>query len=189
MGRKARVYKKVEEADEMIKGLCENQPEFMWCIKQPDNIIVMGIENVERSEKNKTLAKIKPIKGAEKAIFQVHNIPVRYLIEVFWSDWNAWTMRQKQWIIFHELLHVHPDYERLIKHDCEDWKAILDSVGVNWFDKKDGLPDLMDKGTKLNTKLMPSLDLNDEESDEIPDGKDNEEKEEKEDADGSKHDL
>ena len=169
MGRKARIYSKVEEADAIIKSLCENQPDAMWCVK-PDTIAVMSIDNTERNEKNHTLAKIKPIRGAEKAIFQLNNISVRYIIELYGSDWSSWTARQKQWIIFHELLHVHPsDLEKTIKHDCIEFRLIIDKVGVDWISKKDDLPDLTDRNTKLNLYLRPSLNLDDEESDEIPD--------------------
>ena len=172
MGRKTRVYKKVEEADEMIKAMCKKQPDALWCVK-PDTVTVMGIENIERSEKNHTLAKIKPIKGAEKAIFQVHNIPVRYVIELFWSDYNAWSTEQKQWIIFHELLHCHPDFEKTIKHDCEDFKLVLDKVGVDWTKRKD-LPNLLIDEVKFNLDLRPGIDelTEDDEGDEIIDEED-----------------
>lgn len=168
MGRKANVYSRVTDADEMIKTLCEKQPEALWCVK-PDTIAVLGIENKERNEKSNTLATIKSVRGAEKAIFQINNIPTRYVIVVYWSDFNSWTLRQKQWILFHELLHVHLDFEKTINHDCEDFKIILDKVGINWVQKQD-LPDLFDENTKFNLDLRPSLNVDDEESDEITDG-------------------
>jgi len=169
MGRKTRVYSRIEDADAIIKGLCDKQPDTMWCVRA-DTIIVMGIENTERSEKNLTLAKIKTIKGAEKAIFQVHNIPVRYVIELYWSDWNAWSSEQKQWIIFHELLHCHPDFEKTIKHDCEDFKLILDKVGVDWHKSKN-LPNLLTDTVKFNLELRPGIDelSEEDEGDEIMD--------------------
>lgn len=181
MGRKARVYSKVDEADAIIKGLCEKQPDAMGFVR-PETIIVMGIENTERGKKNNTLAKIKPIKGAEKAIFQINNIRVRYVIELYWSDWNSWSMRQKQWIIFHELLHVHPEFEKTIKHDCEDFKLILDKVGVDWAEKKDGLPDLLNEEVKFNLDLRPGIKelMEGEDGDEIID--EDEEKDEKDDG-------
>lgn len=166
MGRKARVYSKIDEADEIIKGLCEKQPELLWAVK-PNTIIVLGIENSERSEKNKTLAKIIPIKGPEKALFQINNIAARYIIQTYWSDWNLWSMKQKQWILLHELLHCHPDFERTIRHDCEDWAILLDKVGVNWTSKRDELPDLMNEDVKFNLKLLPNLEIEGEDGDEI----------------------
>jgi len=170
MGRKSRIYTKIDDADVIVKGLCENQPDVLWCVR-PETIAVMGIENCTRSEKNHTLAKIKPVKGTEKAIFQINNIPIRYIIECYWADWNLWNNAQRQWIILHELLHVHPEFEKTIPHDCEDFKIILDRVGVSWMDKKD-LPDLMNKDTKFNLELRPSLNLDDEDDDEIKDKKD-----------------
>lgn len=173
MGRKTRVYSRVDEADAIIRGLCEKQPELLWAVK-PQTIVVMGIENVERSEKNKVLAKIIPIKGPEKALFQINNIAARYIIQVYWSDYNAWTSRQKQWILLHELLHVHPDFEKTVKHDCEEFRILIDSVGVDYLDstKKDILPDLNNNDdVKFDLKLLPNLNSDDEETDEISENK------------------
>ena len=156
MGRKARAYSRVDEADQIIADLCESQPDAMGFVR-PATIAVMGIDNVERSKKNHVLAKIKAIKGCEKAIFQLNNIPVRYVIELFWSDWHTWTMLQKQWILFHELLHVHPDFEKTIKHDCEDFRIILDRVGVDWVEKKDTLPNLISGEVSFNLELRPGI--------------------------------
>jgi len=180
MGRKARVYSKIDEADAIIAGLCEKQPDAMWCVR-PNAMVVMGIENAERNEKNHTLATIMPIKGAEKAIFQLNNIAARYIIVVYWSDWNTWSTKQKQWILFHELLHCHPDFERTIKHDCQDFKLILDKVGVDWVSKKDELPNLIDDDVKFNLELRPGIkELTEEdEGDEIEDKEDKGDVEEK----------
>lgn len=171
MGRKANVYSRVPDADEMIKKLCEKQPDALWCVK-PDLIAVLGIENKERSEKSNTLATIKPIKGAEKAIFQINNIPIRYVIVVYWSDYNSWSNKQKQWILFHELLHVHVDLEKVVKHDIEDFAIILNKLGVCWQKKTDELPDLINDDVKLDLSLRPKIEEYDEENnDEIDDKK------------------
>lgn len=170
MARKARVYSKIDEADAIIRGLCEKQPDVLWAVR-PQTVIVMSIDNSERSEKNHTLAKIQPIKGAEKAIFQLNNIAVRYVITVYGSDWSSWTNRQKQWILLHELLHCHPDYERTIHHDIEDFKIIIDKAGVEWTNKKDELPDLLNEEVKFNLDLRPGIKEMEEEGegDEIVD--------------------
>lgn len=172
MGRKARVYSKVDEADGIIRGLCEKQPKLLWAVK-PNSIVVMGIENSERNEKNKTLAKIIPIRGPEKALLQINNIAARYIIQIYWSDWHLWSMRQKQWILLHELLHVHPEFERVIRHDCEEFMVLINVVGVNYLDssKKDILPDLMNDDVKFDLKLLPNLNLDDEENDELSESK------------------
>lgn len=162
-----KVYSPVEEAQEVVKGLCKKYPDVLWTINNPEMIAVMGIENKERSEKNRVLAKIKPIKGSEKAIFLLNNIPVRYIIELYWSDFREWNITKKQWIIFHELLHIHYELGKTIRHDCEDFKIILDKVGVNWI-SSETLPNLLNDDVKFNLELRPSMeDVEKEEGDEI----------------------
>ena len=176
MARKCRVYEEVEEAKDIIKSLCDAQPEALWCVR-PNTVAVYGITNQERNEKNTTLAKIKPIKGAEKAMLQKNNIDIRYVIELYWSDFNVWTSKQKQWVIFHELLHIHPDMEKTIKHDTEDFKVLIKAAKTPDWIKSDDLPDLTDKNTKLDLTIIPSLSVKDEEGDEIiKDEKDEEDK-------------
>lgn len=170
MGRKPNQWSRVEDADEIIKKLFEKHPAILWAVK-PECIAVWGIENKEKSEKNHTLAKIKPIKGVEKAIFQDKAIPTRYVIEMYWSDWNKWGPKLKKAVLFHELLHVHPDYEKTVKHDCEDFRIVLDKFGVDWQAKEEELPDLINDDVKFNIDLRPKVDDYDEEdNDEITDG-------------------
>jgi len=161
-----KVYSRVKEAEEMVKQLCEKQPDVLWCVR-PQMIAVYGIENKERSEKNTTLAKIKPVKGCEKAVLQDNNIPVRYILEIYWSDWKEWDEKKRQWILLHELLHIHSEVGKTIKHDCEDFKLVLDKVGVNWVNSKD-LPNLILEDVKFNLELRPSMEEELEEKDEIP---------------------
>lgn len=168
MGNTEKTYSRVTEAEEIIKKLCEKQPDVLWCVR-PDMVAVLGIENKQRPEKNKVLAKIKPVKGCEKAILQINNIPIRYVIEIFYSDWNEWKERKRQWILFHELLHIHSEIGKTIKHDIADFKILVDKAGVNWLES-DKLPDLVNDDVKFDLELRPSLnDMSDEESDNIED--------------------
>lgn len=167
MGRKPNQWARVTEADEIVKALFEKHPTILWAVK-PECIAVWGIENKEKSEKNTVLAQIKPIKGVEKAIFQNSSIPTRYIISLYWSDWNQWSMKFKKAVLFHELLHVHPDYEKTVKHDIEDFKIIVDALGVNWSVDNEDLPDLTNDDVKFNIALRPKVeDYDDEENDEI----------------------
>lgn len=161
-----KVYSRVTEAEAMIKAICQKQPEVLWCVR-PEMVQVWGVENKERSEKNKKLAVIKPIKGVEKAIMQDANLPVRYHIDLYWSDWREWKERKKQWIMFHELLHIHSEVGKSIKHDCEDFRIILDKVGVDW-SNSETLPDLVNDDVKFNLELRPSMEeVDEEDKDEI----------------------
>lgn len=186
MGNTEKTYSRVTEAEEIIKKLCEKQPDVLWCVK-PDMVAVLGIENKQRPEKNKVLAKIKPVKGCEKAILQINNIPIRYVIEIFYSDWNEWKERKRQWILFHELLHIHSEIGKTIKHDIADFKILVDKAGVNWLES-DKLPDLVNDDVKFDLELRPSLtDIGEDESDNIEDAEiNNARKKEKQEAEKSK---
>lgn len=177
MGRKPNVYSKIAAADEMIKKLCEKHPKILWAVR-PEQVVVLGIDNKERSKKNRTLAKIRPVKGTEKAIYQVNNIPIRYVCECYWSDWHLWSDKERKAILFHELMHVHPEGERTIKHDCEDFRVILgcSSLGVDWFKKGNKLPDLTEDDVEFDLNLLPAIDDEESEEDDIEDDKKNKEK-------------
>jgi hypothetical protein len=34
--------------------------------------------------------------------------------------------------LMHELLHIHPDGEKLVKHDLEDFVSLIDKFGTRW---------------------------------------------------------
>lgn len=43
--------------------------------------------------------------------------------------------KKKEIVIYHELLHIDPeDPSKLIKHDVEDFKKVLEEFGISWLD-------------------------------------------------------
>ena len=151
MARTKRQYERLTQAEDIIKDLTFKYKDALWRIT-PSSIMVLSITNSERSDKNHCLAKVKLMKGVEQAVMELNNIKVRYVIELYGSDWKIWTQAQRQWILFHELMHVHEEGDKLIKHDCEDFKLILDAAGLNWVDD----PNLVNM---LNNKIDFDLDL------------------------------
>jgi len=152
-----KIYSRVKDAEKIIKDLCEKYPQVFWAVK-PDRINVLGIENKQRSDKNKVLAKIKPMRGLEKAIMEMNQVGVDYVIELYWSDFNVWSSKLKKLILAHEILHVSPDHGKTVKHDCEDFRIFLDAFGVDWSLNADKLPDILDENVKFNLNLLPSLE-------------------------------
>lgn len=157
MANKETVYSKVEEADAIIKALCEKHSDVLWRVV-PDQVVVLGIENKKRGKKNKKLAKIKPVKGVEKVILQFNNVPTRRIIELYWADWNEWGPRLRKAILFHELLHIGDEDGKVVKHDCEDFRIMIDKLGVDWVNNPEKLPDLTNDEIVFDPKLMPGLD-------------------------------
>lgn len=159
-----KIYEKVDEAERIAADLCAKYPDVLWRVT-PNKIAVLGITNRERSEKSKDLFKIAPIKGSQKALNIIYHVPISYIVEVFWSDWNEWTQNLKEWVVLKALLSVSENEGRVIKPDCREFRIILDIVGVDW-EKKDDLPCLSAGGVPFNLDLRPAID-DGEEKDEM----------------------
>jgi len=159
MAQTEKTYTRIPEAEEMIKQLQERYPDELWAVK-PENLMVMGIDNKERGKKNYKLAKILSVKGVEKAIFREANVNIQYIVEIYCSDWAEWTSKKKQLILFHEVLHESSKGIGCVKHDCEDFRMMLDVLGVDWANKPDSeLPNLLtdDEKVQFNLNLRPNM--------------------------------
>ena len=174
MGRKARIYSKVNEASEMIRDLCAKHPDVFWAVKQ-ESILVMGIDNVSRSpkavEKNTIWSKLKNVKGVEQAIFQENGIDTRYILEVFWSDWNQWRDATKLAVLADNLIKISPEVDKTNRPDCVGFKVLFDVLGVNWEkESENDIPNLLLSDVKFNLDLRPGLDDVEKELDDEGDG-------------------
>ena len=97
-----------------------------------------------------------PNKGRALATIRVINdktriatgTPYNYILEVYDANWNDQEDRQKQMVVFHELMHIEPEAEeddpKLRKHDTEDFYEILNIWGIDYLYDKE-LPDLLDE--------------------------------------------
>lgn len=61
-------------------------------------------------------------------------IPCDFTITIFEPNIIGFTDEQLRILIYHELLHVGVDGDRLFinKHDIEDFRAIIKEYGVDW---------------------------------------------------------
>ena len=178
-----KTYSRVDEAEKLIGELCAKYPDELWAVR-PSSIAVLGIENKERGKNNRVLAKITATHGANKALLKIYDVPIRHMVILYWSDWNKWTTEQKQWILFHELFHLHPEDDKLVKHDCQDFNIILDIVGINWVNSK--LPDLLAEKQKFNLNLRPNVQEDTIVDDEKDENDDDEKDIEEDDGDETK---
>ena len=162
MAREARTFSRIVEADAMIQALCDKYPEVLWSVR-PSTVAIMGVDNQERTEKamkkNPVYAKLRPVKGAEKSIFQNNDIPIRFIVEMYWSDWHAWTSELKQMVIFNKMLEISPEDEKRNSPDCVGFRILMDKVGVTWdISNGIGLPNLLQDDIKFDISLRPGLD-------------------------------
>lgn len=168
MGRKKSVEKEeksfavVTEGEVIVKKLCERYPEILWAC-QPDTIGVYGVENQEKSESITTLAKIRKVNGVMAAVLEKHNINLKYIIELYFSDWQNWKPATKNFVIFHELLHIGaPDSKGLRKHSIEDFRLTVDVLGVESYESN-SVPDLLgDKKVEFDKDLITQMQKQDQ---------------------------
>jgi len=157
MSQVEKVHSRVEEAEEIIAQLCEEYPEALWAVNQ-NLIAVLGVENKERPKNSKKLATIRPVKGINKSLMILNGIPIRYVVEVYWDDYNAWNMAQKSAIMFHELLHIGDEIGKLVKHDLMDFRIMVDKLGVDWH-KDPNLPNLLNKHIDFDLSFRPNVNI------------------------------
>lgn len=166
MSKEARTYARVTDAEKLIEKLCEKHPDLFWAVK-PGQIAVMGVDNQQRGDKsiakNPAYAKLRLVKGAEKSIFETNNIPIRYIVELYWDEWNHWGSSFRQWTLANALVEITPEEEKRNKKDCVGFKVLLDVCGVNWDREPDKLPNLLDDDVKFNLDLRPGLNEDGEE--------------------------
>ncbi|MFA7219409.1 MAG: hypothetical protein WC119_02810 [Synergistaceae bacterium] len=161
MARKTRTYSRVKEASDMIAKLHKKYTDVFWCVN-PEAIAVMGVDNVERSEKavakQPIWSKMRNVKGVERAIFQENNIGERYIIECFWSDWHLWNDATKAAVLASHLLEITPEVEVKNRPDCIGFKILYDVLGVNWeYDTSNKIPNILTTDVKFNLDLRPGL--------------------------------
>lgn len=166
MSKEARTYARVPEAEKLIEKLQEKYPDLLWAIK-PGQIAVMGIDNQQRGEKavarNPSYAKLRLVKGAEKSIFETNNIAIRYIIELYYSDWNVWNSAYRLGVLTNAVLSITPEEEKRNKQDCVGYKVFFDAMGVNWDREPDKIPNLLNDDVKFNLDLRPGLNEDGEE--------------------------
>ena len=121
-------YEVAADAEKMIVQMKERYPKILWAVI-PENIVVMGVTNKERPKGSSKIASIRLVKGVLKALLEKYNIDKKFLIEFYFSDWNTLGQSKKEWVIFHELIHIPaPDEKGLIGHDIEDFGGIIDAL-------------------------------------------------------------
>lgn len=80
----------------------------------------------------------KPVLGQAEKISEKYKwaIPCDFTITIFEPNVESFSEEQLKILIFHELLHIGVDKERLFikPHDLEDFKVIIDEFGTGWAD-------------------------------------------------------
>lgn len=85
---------------------------------------------------------------------------VKFIITIYEPCVCSMNDAQLHLLMLHELMHIDEDFEKLVKHDLEDFKVIIAKYGANW-DIDNNLPDILENEDEIKN------DNDDEEDEEI----------------------
>ena len=158
-------YEILEDGNAIVRRLRERYPKILYAV-DPDKVIVLAITNKPRPFSMKKLAVIHLITPAMRTIIKaLGRKDVRYYIEIFLTDWHLWGSARRQWICFHELLHIpHEGSKGLVPHDLMEFRLIVDYLGISTY-ASENIPDMLDgHPLSLNETLMPRSQQDNDES-------------------------
>lgn len=118
-----------EEYNEIMRELILVRPELEDLKGGDVTIICLSSGHEKKKGDKKVLGQTEKISEKYK-----WGIPCDFTITIFEPNIEGFTEDQLKILIFHELLHIGVDAERLFikPHDLEDFKAIIDEFGTDW---------------------------------------------------------
>jgi len=70
----------------------------------------------------------------------------KFIMTFYENNMGPLTLAQTHMVVLHELLHINYDFNKLVKHDVEDFSVIVDKYNSNWTHQPD-LPDVLEDNT------------------------------------------
>ena len=118
-----------EKYQEIAQELIDTRPELQ-ALKYSDVTVICLDSDCEKKSKKKTVfGQCEKIADKYK-----WGIPCDFTITIFKPNVIGFTEEQIKILLFHELLHVGVDGDKMFinPHDLEDFKVIIDEYGVDW---------------------------------------------------------
>jgi hypothetical protein len=121
-----------EEYQQIADELINTRPEFEH-IKESDATIICLASDCEKKNGKDRVVFGQCEKVADKYKW---GIPCDFTITIFEPNVAGWDDERIKILIMHELHHVGIDEGRfyIVKHDLEDFKAIVEEFGASWSD-------------------------------------------------------
>ena len=118
---------------QIASDLIQERPELEHLRGADVTILCLSSDCEKKTSKKVILGQCEKIADKYK-----WGIPCDFTITIFEPNVAGFTDEQLRILIFHELLHVGVDGERLyiVPHDLEDFKVIIDEFGVDWNETK-----------------------------------------------------
>ena len=119
-----------EEYNRIARELIDERDE-LESLRSDVSIICLSSGHEKKKGDKKVLGQAEKISEKYK-----WGIPCDFTVTIFEPNIEGFSEEQLKILIFHELLHIGVDGEKLYlkPHDLEDFKIIIDEFGTGWAD-------------------------------------------------------
>lgn len=145
----AKEWQVCSEVRDLVEALSQRFTANFSNVNSDEISCIMSVDGkAPKQGAGKALAKISIIREKMRV---ATGTPYKYIIEVYDDNWFDLSKIQKQYVIFHELMHIDPDSEepKLKDHDIQDFDMILSAWGIHYLEDAkllDLLDDDMEEG-------------------------------------------
>lgn len=118
-----------EKFQEIAEDLIIEREELKELRESDVTVILLDSDSAKKNKREKVLGQCEKV--ADKWKWAV---PCDFTITLFKPNIIGLTEDQIKILIFHELLHIGIDGDKMFirDHDLKDFKVIIDEFGVNW---------------------------------------------------------
>lgn len=152
----AREWQGCSEVRDLVDALSQKFTANFANINPDEVSCIMAVGGkAPKQGSGKTLAKIGIIRDKLRV---ATGTPYKYVIEVYDDNWFGLSNVQKQYVVFHELMHIDIDSEepKLKPHDIQDFDILLSTWGLHYLNNAD-IPDLLSEDTTEEDYNIPSV--------------------------------
>lgn len=124
-----------EEYQEIIQELIDTEPCLEYIRDSSVTIVALGSDQERKANGKTVFGECEKIQAKYKWC-----VPCDFTITVFEPNTERFTDDQLRILLLHELMHVgierdgNEEKYRIIPHDVEEFRAIIERYGVNWAD-------------------------------------------------------
>jgi predicted metallopeptidase len=86
----------------------------------------------------------------------------KFIIIIYEPKLLGLTDAQKIMVCYHELLHIDSDFDKLLKHNIEDFRELISKYGVNW-EIDPNLPNILEDDDTTPVTVVADTEEDEEE--------------------------
>ena len=116
---------------------------------------ILFLRDTKKRPKNK-FADIRKV-GYPYNFFTEH----KFIMTFYENNMEPLAKEPTNMVVFHELMHISYDFEKLVKHNVQDFDVIVDKYGSNWAFQQN-LPDILEDNTVYANDNLGRENINDD---------------------------